>query len=314
MKYFKQTFTIMMITILAPFYAISQQYHPFPEQNTYWTVVEFNQQYYYWDTYIYTVKGDTVLNNKPYKKIWQLDDIPGSHDTLWVLHSFMRQDTLQKKVWFIRHYMNDTTEKLGYDFDVQIGDTVYLPAFDYENIGDSIFLLIDPGTDSTLLRNGEYRKNFSFRSLYPNSGWSFYVIEGVGTQQTPFPNLFYFDPFHQSELVCHKVNGIYLYGASPLPDECGFTVNINEILQTQTVAVKPNPCNNYFDIQLPENIKTELNIQLINTFGKVVLLKKAELSEKEISINTSSFSNGLYILNIYSSNKNLLSNKIIINH
>ena len=304
---------ILISMILTPLLSISQQYHPFPEQNAYWTVVEFNQQYNYWNTYIYTVKGDTVLNDKPYKKIWQLDDIPGTKDTLWVLHSFMRQDTIQKKVWFIRHYMNETTEKLGYDFDVQIGDTVSLPAFDYENIGDSLFVVTTPLQDSTQLWNGEYRKNYAYMNL-DGSDLDPYVLEGIGTFRTPFPNLFYFDAWHQSEMTCHKVNGVYLYGASPLPDECDFTVNINEIMPLTTVTLKPNPCNNYFDIILPENLKTELNIQLINTFGKVVLLKKAEQPEKELRINTSSFSNGLYILNIYSSNKNYFSKKIIINH
>ncbi len=307
-----KSFILMFISLL-PAWAISQQYHPFPEQNAYWTVVEFNQ-YYYWDTYIYTIKGDTVIDNKPYKKIWQLDDIPGSHDTLWVLHSFMRQDTIQKKVWFIRHYMNETTEKLGYDFDVQIGDTVYLPAFDYENSGDSGFVVIYPGNDSTLLWNGEYRKNYFFANLNHDIGLDPYVIEGVGTQRTPFPNLFYFDPFHQSELVCNEVNGVYLYGFSPLPDECGFTVNINEIMPLTTITVKPNPCNNYVDIQFPGNINTEMRVEIINSFGETVFRKKTALLHKQLHINTSTFKNGLYIISITSKNGNIFSDKIIINH
>ena len=314
MKYLKQTFTIMLITTIIPLCAISQQYHPFPESNAFWTVVEFNQQYNYWDTYIYTVQGDTVINDKPYKKIWQLNDISGSQDTLWYLHSFMRQDTIQKKVWFIRKYMNETTEKLGYDFDVQIGDTVYLPAFDYENIGDSIFVLVDPGTDSTLLWNGEYRKNFSFTSLYPNSGWGFYVIEGVGTQRTPFPNLFYFDPFHQSELVCHKVNGVYLYGASPLPDECGFTVDIDEIISKQTITVKPNPCSSYVEIQFPGEHHIAKEILLINSLGEIILRNKISLRLNMVRINTSSYQNGIYVVKITSGNGQFYTKKIIINH
>jgi hypothetical protein len=300
--------------ILTPLFSISQQYHPFPEQNAYWTVVEFNQQFSYWDTYIYTVKGDTVLNDKPYKKIWQLDNIPSTNDTLWVLHSFMRQDTLQKKVWFIRHYMNETTEKLGYDFDVQIGDTVYLPAFDYENSGDSGFILINPLWDSTLLHNGEYRKNYFYANLNHDIGLDPYVIEGVGTQRTPFPNLFYFDPFHQSELVCHKVNGVYLYGADPLPEECDFTVNINEIMPLTTVIVKPNPCNSYVEIQFPENLNTEMKIELVNSIGETFFQKSILLHQKEVRINTTSFNNGLYILRTNTKNGNFFINKIIINH
>jgi len=303
----------ILIFVLAPLWGTSQQYHPFPEHNAYWTVVEFNQIYGYWDTYIYTVKGDTVINNKPYKKIWQLDDIPGTQDTSRYLHSFMRQDTIQKKVWFIRRYMNETTEKLGYDFDVQIGDTVYLPAFDYENLGDSVFVVSTPLWDSTQLWNGEYRKNYAFGNMN-GSDLNPYVIEGVGTQRTPFPNLFYFDPFHQGEMTCLKVNGIYMYGANPLPDDCDFTVDINEIMPNQTVTVTPNPCNSYINIQFPDNNDMEIELKIIDSFGKTILQKKVTPQNKELSLNTAFYSNGLYMIYTTTKNGSFFTNKIIINH
>ncbi len=304
---------ILLIISLLPTWVISQQYHPFPEENAYWTVYEFNQIYSYWDTYIYTVKGDTVINNKPYKKIWQLDDIPGTHDTLWYLHSFMRQDTLQKKVWFIRRYMDETTEKLGYDFNVQIGDTVNLPAFDYENIGDSVFVVIEPLWDSTQLDNGEYRKNYAFMNL-DNSDLDPYVIEGVGTQRTPFPNLFYFDSFHQSMLYCLEVNGVQLYGDTIPYSLCDFTVDINEIMPNNSVIVKPNPCNNYVNIQFPDNINTEIEMKIINSFGKTILQQIVLPRNKEIRLNTASYKNGLYIIYTTYKSGNFFTNKIIINH
>ena len=298
---------------LLPVYVTAQQYHPFPESNAYWTVYEFNQIYSYWNTYIYTVKGDTVINSKPYKKIWQLDDIPGTKDTSWYLHSFMRQDTIQKKVWFIRKYMNETTEKLGYDFDVQIGDTVYLPAFDYENSGDSVFVVSTPLQDSSLLRNGEYRKNYAFENIN-GSDLNPYVLEGIGTQRTPFPNLFYFDEFHQSEMTCHKVNGVYLYGASPHPDECDFTLDINEIMPNKTVTVTPNPCNSYVNIQLPDNNDMEIELKIIDSFGKTILQKKVSPQNKDLRLNTTSYNNGVYIIYATTKNGSFFTNKIIINH
>ena len=226
----------------------------------------------------------------------------------------MRQDTIQKKVWFIRKYMNETTEKLGYDFDVQIGDTVYLPAFDYENSGDSGFVLIEPLWDSTLLDNGEYRRNYFYANLNHDIGLDPYVIEGVGTQRTPFPNLFYFDPFHQSELVCHKVNGVYLYGASPLPDECGFTVDIDEIISKQTITVSPNPCNSYVEIQFPGEHYIAKEILLINSLGEIILRNKISLRLNMVRINTSSYQNGIYVVKITSGNGQFYTKKIIINH
>ncbi len=313
MKHYTTILTLLIVMLLIPYYTTAQQYHPFPEENAYWTVHEFNQQYYYWNTYIYTVKGDTVINNKPYKKIWQLDDIPGTHDTLWYLHSFMRQDTLQKKVWFIRRYMNETTEKLGYDFDVQIGDTVNLPAFDYGNIGDSIFIVIEPLWDSTKLDNGEYRKNYAFMNL-DNSDLDPYVIEGVGTQRTPFPNLFYFDPYHQSMLFCLEVNGVQLYGDTIPYSLCDFTVDINEIMPVQTVTVKPNPCDDYVDIRLPDNNNSEIEMKMINSFGTTVLQRTVSPRIKELNLNTTAYKNGLYIIYITTKSGNFFINKIVVNH
>ena len=314
MKHYTTMLALLIVMLLMPYYSTAQQYHPFPEETAYWTVYEFNQTYGYWNTYIYTVKGDTVINNQPYKKIWQLDDIPGTKDTLWYLHSFMRQDTLQKKVWFIRRYMNETTEKLGYDFDVQIGDTVFLPAFDYENSGDSGFVLIKPLWDSTLLDNGEYRKNYFYANLNHNIGLDPYVIEGVGTQRTPFPNLFYYDPFHQSMLYCHEVNGVQLYGDTIPYSLCDFTVDINEIMPVQTVTVKPNPCNGYVDIRLPDNNDTEMEMKMINSCGTTVLQRTVSPRIKELNLNTTAYKNGLYIIYITTKSGNFFINKIIINH
>ncbi len=313
MKYKQQILKLLTIVLLLPVFANGQDYHPFPEENAFWTVVEFDQQIWEWETYIYTVKGDTAINDKPYKKIYRLNDIPNSKDTLWTLHNFMRQDTINKKIWFIRHYQGETTEKLGYDFDVEIGDTVYLPAFDYANIGDSIFEVIDPGDDSTKLRNDEYRKNYFYSSIDPFSDFSPFIIEGVGTQRTAFPNLLFYDPFHQSELICHIVNGEYLYGPSPLPNECDFTVNIGEEPVEINISIQPNPCKNNLLIIFFDNRNEHIEIQLCNIFGLVLIDQGLDANITSYKMNTSNIPNGIYLLQLNSNSINY-STKIIVNH
>jgi len=304
----------MIIVLLLPVFANAQQYHPFPEENAFWTVVEFDQQIWEWETYIYTVKGDTVFNHKHYKKIYRLNDIPNSQDTLWTLHNFMRQDTINKKIWFIRHYQGETTEKLGYDFDVEIGDTVYLPAFDYANIGDSIFKVINPVFDSTQLNNGEYRKNYFYASLYPPYGnLDIAVTEGLGTQRTAFPNLFYFDDFHQSEVICLTVNGVHLFGVSPDSYYCGFTVNIIENQPTISISTKPNPCNSQLLISISDKQNEKIEIQLNNIFGIKLSRQALGVNVTEYKMNTAIIPNGVYILRLKSKSINY-STKIIVNH
>jgi|AntAceMinimDraft_9_1070365.scaffolds.fasta_scaffold77387_2 hypothetical protein len=305
---------IGLIVLLLQFEMQAQQYHPFPEENAFWTVYEFNYNYWDYEILLYTIKGDTVVNDKTYKKIYQLNDLPNSSDTLWTLHNLMRQDIDNKKVYFIRHYQGESTEKLGYDFDVEIGDTVYLPAFDYANIGDSIFEVIDPGFDSTLLNNGEYRRNYFYGSIYPGIDLDPYVIEGVGTQRTPFPNLLYYDAFHQSMLYCLEVEGEHIYGdTSPYP-LCGFIVNTNENQQNINITIKSNPCKNYLFITLPDNLNEDAELQLLNPHGIIVYQEKIPFCKKLIKINTSVLPNGIYFLRLSTKSNKYFTRKIIIKH
>jgi len=313
MEYKKHTLKLMIIVLLLPVFANAQDYHPFPEENAFWTVVEFDQQIWEWETYIYTIKGDTVLNNTPYKKIYRLNDIPDSDDTLKLLHSFIRQEIENKKVYFIRHYMGETTEKLGYDFDVEIGDTVHLPAFDYENIGDSVFVLIDPIFDSTQLNNGEYRKNYFYNSIYPNIDLDPYVIEGIGTQRTPFPNLLFYDPFHQSTMYCLEVEGIHIYGDTTPFSFCGFTVGVSNYYQSTDFILYPIPVNDLLYISFPFHKDKTVSMQLFNGMGTYILGGNFNSFAKEYPIDVSFFPSGIYYLRILYDN-NYLTKKIIINH
>ncbi|PIY31319.1 MAG: hypothetical protein COZ08_09040 [Bacteroidetes bacterium CG_4_10_14_3_um_filter_42_6] len=290
----------------------AQQYHPFPEENAYWTVVEFDQQIWAWDTFIYTIKGDTNLNTKDYKKIFRLNDIPGSSDTLWELHCFMRQDSAYKKVWFIRHYMGETIEKLGYDFDAEIGDTVYLPAFDYENIGDSVFVLVDPVFDSTQLNNGEYRKNYFYNSLYPNIGFDPYAIEGIGTQRTPFPNLFYYDAFHQSTLYCVEVEGVHLYGDATPYSFCGFTVDISDNQITEQILIRKDVKNKEISITTNESSLIDIKMKLINMQGHAVISEQIGHLANEHSIDISHLNTGVYIIFLQTNSNLNITKKLFI--
>jgi len=92
------------------------------------------------------------------------------------------------------------------------------------------------------------------------------------------------------------------------------TVGINEIMPNKTVTVKPNPCDSYMDIQFPDNINTEIEMKIINSFGNTVLQQSVSPSDKELRLNTTSFKNGLYIIYTSTKNGSFFTNKMIINH
>jgi len=206
-----------------------------------------------------------------------------------------------------------TREKLGYDFDVVVGDTVYLPAFDYANTGDSIFKVIDPGFDSTLLNTGKYRKNYFYSSVI-NSGLDPYVVEGIGTQRTAFPNLYFYDPFHQSMLYCLRVNGEHIFGDTLPYPLCDFTVNIDEYTNKQGISISPNPCSDYLLVTIAGQPPVEMTFKFYSLHGIIFHQLKFNNANGEYKIDVSGLPNGFYILSIKSGKLNCFHKKIFIQH
>ena len=79
--------------------------------------------------------------------------------------------------------------------------------------------------------------------------------------------------------------------------EEGIPNNINQINNTFSIQAYPNPANDILMISLPEVINQPVQLQLINNLGQVI--KEITLptgSEQKWQINTSSISQGLYVL------------------
>ena len=64
-----------------------------------------------------TYKGDSSINGTDYQKLYTLGK---SSTNLYLL---IREDTLAKKIY----YWDDTTERVLYDFSLEVGDTVAYP-------------------------------------------------------------------------------------------------------------------------------------------------------------------------------------------
>ena len=297
----KQTFITLLYLFSLLNLVKAQSYYPLPTQNALWTVYEWDEYGGGYDDKIYTVNGDTLINALTYTKIFKLNDYPTIYDTIKTLHCLMRQDSLAKKIWFIRYYLGETTEKLGFNLSVAIGDTVSLPAFDYGNVGDSIFILGTKNPDLVdILPNGK-RTYFGFSSeLFPGRTLGF--IEGITCMSNTFPDRFYYwDPFHQSYTPCVYQNNAYIWPASSFPIDtthCGFNLVQIKDLNSTSIRIYPNPANNYCVLELPESIRNfELN--LIDLFGKSLLALKPSASEY-VNLDVSNYPSGIYILQLKS--------------
>jgi len=293
----------------------AQTYYPLPNQNAYWTVYEWDENRLVYDDLVYTVDGDTLLNNLHYTKVYKLNDHPTIFDTIRTLHCFMRQDNEVKKIWFIRHYLGETTEKLGYDLSGNVGDTVSLPAFKYEWDWDSSFILEIKDTNSVPLFNGTFRTYYAFTSV-SNGGRSIGYIEGITCFSNTFPDRLYsWDPFHQTYSQCLHQNNAYIWPASTFPidtTQCGFNFVHNKHLEGGALKIYPNPANNYVNLEIPTSFKI-VSCELFDLFGNQIKKTNLQFTSNPIHFELSTYPSGVYIF-IVRTLTTTYYNKLIINH
>jgi hypothetical protein len=264
------------------------------------------------------VDGDTVINNLDYKIVYRLDDWPTIYDTISTLHCFMRQNVEEKKIWFIRNYLGETQEKLGYDLSAEVGDTVSLPAFHFGLYGDSLFYLesIDSIQMDFIGELAGIRKSYFFVPL-PYNGINLQFIEGIKDYRSTFPNLdifFGFDPFYQSETVCMEVSNTYWFGYEPYDNNCGFhVVGTDNYSFKKDLEVFPNPASNLITFQLPETFISPGILTLYNNYGEPVLRREISGSNSSFAIDVSNFINGIYFMSV-NSNSTTVSSKLIVIH
>lgn len=154
------------------FCGYSQQYTPFPASDAIWSV----------NIDKFAVQGDTTINSKLYKKYYRTNG-----DSTFVFenstyYAAVREDT-NKRIWGIKH--DAVTERLLYDFSLEIGDTTYVfPYEDYNNwVLDSVGLIVID-IDSVPI-DTTFRKRFKISTLNyirDQPEWVYeYWIEGIGS-------------------------------------------------------------------------------------------------------------------------------------
>lgn len=247
----------------------------------------------------YYFLGDTIINNTVYAKAYQMELIttyppvncpPFSVDTnsTVVQYYFLREDTLEKKVWRYDSY-NDY-EMLLYDFSLEIGDTLY-PHPWFPTLIDTVYEITT--TD------GLVRKKFEFGP----GGESGYYIEGIGGVAGIFS-----DPFYIFEtgswLMCVKdINGNIIMD---IDGSCfDFITSTAETKRNPKINIFPNPFSESITIKSP---LSELHVIIYNQYGIAVINK--DLGSEHI-IDLSNLRKGIYLLKILKNNNLIYSEKII---
>jgi hypothetical protein len=284
-----------------------------------------------WNCLSVVSNGPSSANFYPYTRVLQKDSILNGITYKvdnYSPSSFYREDSAHNQVYG-RTLVLDSTgsfvlsdELLIYDFNLQVGDTFKVAGI--QQMFDTIVLHVS-FIDSVIDLDGNYRKRISLSiidqlGLMKTMTW----IEGIGAID--------FDLFYPRDLSIydfHTLNTVYCYQKNNQPVfeypydywssspsvhyNCGTITNIGQIEEKNNeLQFFPNPVQNELTIQLIAETQKVLSIQVFDLLGKEQGIKWQKTSLSNAKMNTSTLSQGVYLLNVRTE-QGIITKKIIKN-
>lgn len=266
-------------------------------------------------TVYYLIEGDTIIEGKNYKKIYEAK-YPNPED--FYFHGGLREE--DKRVYFKPRTVWQEELKV-FDFTLNPGDTLFAGGVDLF----TYIVVILTDSDSIPLTDNSYRRRMNFTAFeYMEEGGelqdSFLVfswIEGIGkTNCVQWDDVicpYSFLPYHQQELLCYyNQDGSLLY-SNPEYESCEFNTIPSLAQNNPTLSqinLFPNPIENEMIIDLPNVLDfLPLDVSIINATGKVVHHQK--LSDNAVKISTLDFASGLYLVVFRKNGRNISAKQIV---
>lgn len=303
---------LLLVLMLWMFSAKAQTsvYHPFPDSNAVWNI-SFQPGPcagpWYEEDYSYIFSGDTLIHGTTtYHKIYR----PFVFQTNYACPPFnyagykgcIRQDTLNRKIYII--FPSDSIEKLLYDFNMIVGDTIK-GAFGQSCPTPQIITSID-----SFLIGSDYRKKW----VINNDSLFAYNVEGIGSAfgllegcSPPLSAL--------NTLICFAQNGHRLYPDTAIlyPDTttaCALISGINSINATNiSITISPNPFHSTSTLKLNTDFENA-NLKIYNVLGEMVQQQK--ISSQSTIINRNELDNGIYFFSLINNKGNVASGKFVV--
>ena len=283
-------------------YSYTQSYIPMLEEDNIWSVDEYvnilsNPPIMYTITHQVTVSGDTIVDGKTYKRVFNNDG---------ETHCLVREEN----GIVYKYSVTSTNEVILYDFTMELGETFTLPTDpdnQYCTTGGFNYFVpeIEVVDVSTQFIAGEDRKVIEFDFMIGN-GITETWIEGIGS-------VLGFDPIgltldiSDTALVCFTKNGIiYFFNGATSCDNT--TLGIDDLDRDQ-IILYPNPVTSISILQFPSEGIVDL-LKIYDVTGKVV--KEEKVDKDYVLIDAMQYRSGLYFYQVFLENKLLKTEKIII--
>jgi len=270
-------------------------YEPFINKNKKWKYVDemfttckscIGSVYY--DVYNVYFKGDTIVDNLKYSKLYNKKEQPYAEEEY--LAYLMCEDTVSQKVYVVDIGFNKTA--LLYDFKLNKGDEInmYITGGIYSK---QTVIKVD-----TITVSNKKLKRIEFDGLIM---W----IEGIGTVTRGYIQ-------SEGELLCLRENNDLWY-LNPRFSNCDsiFTQgwnNINTIYNNE-VRMFPNPVVSTSVVRVKSNNNEPLKIEIYSYSGALV---KEDYFSGDYPIGRVQLSKGMYVYRVVCNNKVIMMDKIIV--
>ena len=274
-------------------------YHPFPDSAAVWNIEAdwpCPQVINLYADFSITITGDTLISGQIYHKlstpyVVQYYHINGCGGEGPGYRGAIRQDKAIKKVFIVQPL--DTLEKLLYDFNMNVGDTV-------KGVVESGALIKDTvqSIDSVLV-GSSYRKRWNI-----TYGISF--VEGIGSEfgLVEYSKNGIIGTFPFYGITCFSQNGVTLYPY--YSTNCQLITSINSVdKNSNEIKIYPNPSNGSFTADFDQSIKS---IWLTDLLGNIIVKHE---TNNQTKFNIDNLSSGTYILTAIDKDGRTTKKKII---
>src|SRR5690606_2385315 len=221
--------------------------------------------------------------------------------------ALVRDDTAANRVYikpiidttaFPQLVVTDINEFVYMDYNLDVGDSLIMPLVEMGS-SDSVSIHKISEVDSIFIDNIWYKK---YWVTWLNADFTpynhFALIEGVGPLPMPVSEWAY-------DLVCFSNQGVV-----PPVNFWNCTVSINEINQKSgRFIVYPIPTTHQLTIRSNVISANDYQVRLTNLLGQTLVVSSFK---NELTINTSEFSAGLYLLQILGNEGWLQSEKVYV--
>ncbi|HLP11932.1 MAG TPA: T9SS type A sorting domain-containing protein [Flavobacteriales bacterium] len=303
----KHIYTIFLLLFIFFTNKAFSQTNSYFQNNPVWHV-EFNVNSG-WDcagynsSYNYYLNGDTVLYGNTYKQVHKKGIVtyisasctPTGSDTIADTAVFYLR-SLSKKMFVL--YPSDTAEKLLYDFNLNMGDTV-----PQTYAHDGAFTFIVSSIDSINTPNGYLKKFYLATSGGPGNDT---LYEGIGSTGGLVEQIFPFFLSGSHKLLCYALNNnSYIYSSG---STCDALSAIPESENQNVHSVFPNPFEAETNFHFNSDLKNA-TLNVYNTSG--VKVKTHHFSGNYFKIQKDDLAPGVYFYLINQGANRLGSGKLL---